>query len=498
MGVFLKADGINKSFGGVQALKNVSFALEPGEVHALIGENGAGKSTLGKIIAGVLRPDSGQIVLDGHETSIQRPTDAQKLGISIIFQELDLFPNLTVAENIAIGNLKLEKSPFVSFRQLALHCRPFLDQVGLDCTADTVLKELSIGQMQLVAIARSLSMDARVIVMDEATSSLTEDAVGNLFDVIGQLKGKGVSIVYVSHKMDEIFRIADRITVLRDGSYIGTRPSREADADELIQMMVGRELSGKGRAEGHATTSRILEIADLSTDRLEEVSFTLHRGEVLGIAGLVGSGRSEIGAALFGLDKISGGTISLKNSPYSPSSPRDAVRKGIGLLPEDRKLMGLIAQMSVKQNMSLASLDGCSSGGWVEEAQESSKYLAAAKQTRLKTAGPDVEVTSLSGGNQQKVLVGRWLMVSPDVYFLDDPTRGVDVGAKEDIYAIIEELAAAGKGILFVSSELPELLRCCDRIMVMHNGRMTGIMDAMSATQEGIMSLAMAMEGAAE
>lgn len=498
MGAFLKADKISKSFGGVRALNEVSFELKPGEVHALVGENGAGKSTLGKVIAGVLSKDSGQIVLDGIKTSFQGPTDAQKLGISIIFQELDLFPNLTLAENIAIGNLNLEKSPIVSFRQLASSCRQFLDQVGLECSADTVLSELSIGQMQLVAIARALSMNARAIVMDEATSSLTEDAVSNLFNLIDQLKEEGVSIVYVSHKMDEIFRIADRITVLRDGSYIGTRPSRETHSDELIQMMVGRELSSKKRSQPHATTDKILEVSDLSTDRLANISFTLNRGEVFGIAGLVGSGRSEIGTALFGLDKIRGGTISLKGATFAPSSPRDAVRKGIGLLPEDRKIMGLIAQMSVKENMSLSSLAGCGSSGWIEDELELSRYEVAAKQTRLKTAGPDVEVTSLSGGNQQKVLVGRWLMVSPDVYFLDDPTRGVDVGAKEDIYTIIEELAASGKGVLLVSSELPELLRCCDRIMVMHNGRATGTMDAGSATQEGIMSLAMAMEDAAE
>lgn len=493
MTAVLTAENIDKHYDGVHALKNVDFKVADREVHALIGENGAGKSTLGKIIAGVVKPDSGRMDIDGKPAPISSPTDAQRLGISIIFQELDLFGNLTVAENIVVGNLRAERGRFVNFRQLDRYCQPYLKQVGLDCPGNTMLGELAIGQMQLVAIARALSMSARLIVMDEPTSSLSDDAVEILFGLIRRLTETDVSVIYVSHKMDEIFRIADRITVLRDGCYIGTRKAGETSIDELIEMMVGRAISdtqrGPRRAETRSATVK-LSVRNLTTPRLRNISFDLCAGQVLGIAGLVGAGRSELGAALFGLDKIISGTIETDGRPINPRSPRIAIDHGIGLLPEDRKLQGLMMKMSAKENTSMAILPALQQIGFISRKDERRRVEKVHRTVSLKAPSPDAAISTLSGGNQQKALLARWLLVNPEVFFLDDPTRGIDVGAKQDIYKIIERLAASGKAVILVSSELPELLRCCDRIMVLHGGENMGILDAAEATQERIMALA--------
>ncbi len=487
----IRARNISKHYDGVHALSDVSVEIAAGEVHALMGENGAGKSTLGKILAGVVRPDGGVLEFDGKPIVITDPMQAQRLGISMIFQELDLFPHLTVAENIAIGNLHVQRGAIVNFRDLNDRVRPLLDQVELRVDPGAILGDLPMGHMQLVAIARALSMQARLIVMDEPTSSLTDDAVANLFNIIRKLRAAGVSIIYVSHKMDEIFRIADRITVLRDGRFIGTRRAAETNVNELIRMMVGREMSGDRRAAAaNRSDTVLLSARDLVTKKLRGITFDLHAGEVLGVAGLVGAGRSELGEALFGIDPILGGTLTVGGEPLRPRSPRHAMRAGIGMLPEDRKLQGLMMQMSVKENASLSTLDRTQTAGFVRRAAELGAVEAVHSRTRVKAASPDVAVSTLSGGNQQKVLLARWLLVDPRIMFLDDPTRGVDIGAKVDIYKIIEELAAAGKGVVFVSSELPELLRCCDRIMVLHDGHLMGILDAGEATQERIMSLA--------
>ncbi|GAK61070.1 ABC transporter related [Candidatus Vecturithrix granuli] len=489
--MLLRAEHIFKHFGGVQALHDVTVAIEAGEVHALLGENGAGKSTLGKILAGVYPPDSGDIYWQGKQIRLHSPTEAQRLGIGIIFQELDLFSNLTVEENIVVRNLHFDETVFDNRKRCEEFCRPFLKKVRLgDIPGNRILGDLSTGEMQLAAIARALSFNAKMIVMDEATSSLTEDAVENLFGLIHDLKKQGVAIIYVSHKMDEIFRIADRVTVLRDGEYVGTRETSNTTIDELIRMMVGRSIDQTQSAASHRTDEEMLQVERLCTRKLREISFSLRRGEVLGIAGLVGAGRTEIGEALYGLDGIRSGKISLKNKPYTPKTPHHAMENGIGLLPEDRKLSGLMSQMGVYENMSLSSLHRYSTAGWIKVKDEFADCDKIAAKTLLKAASPKHPVDSLSGGNQQKVLLGRWLLVDPDVIFLDDPTRGVDVGAKEDIYAMIEKLAASGKGVMMTSSELPELLRCCDRIMVMNEGRCTGIVDARQTTQEEIMALA--------
>jgi len=486
----LQAVGITKHYAGVYALKGASFSLRAGEVHALMGENGAGKSTLARILAGSTRADSGTILLDGTPVAIATPLDAQRLGIGIIYQELDLFPNLTAGENIVIGNLHFPEKRLVNPGRMEDFCRPFLEQVGLRCDLRQAAARLSIGQQQLLAIARALSMDARIILMDEPTSSLFDDAAERLFGLIGALKQRGVSIVYVSHKMDEIFRVCDRATVLRDGETTGTVEMAGTSAGELIRMMVGRQLQISTRTARVAAGETVLTAANLTNAKLKDVSFELRRGEILGIAGLVGSGRSELGAALFGLDPLRSGTVRVQGEPRAPRSPRDAIESGIGLLPEDRRLQGLMLRMSVLENATLAVLPELSTWGFIHLGREFGTLTPVARRLELNCPSTAAPVSHLSGGNQQKVLLARWLLLNPKVLFLDDPTRGIDIGAKQDIYRLIDQLAADGKAIILVSSELPELLRCCDRILVLNEGRVTAHYDAAEATQEMIMSAA--------
>jgi ABC-type sugar transport system ATPase subunit len=458
-------ENVHKTYGGVHALRGASFALAPGEVHALMGENGAGKSTLAKIIAGSVRADAGTISLDGPAV--------------MIYQELDLFPHLTIAENIAIGRP-------IKFSKLNEFAQPFLDQVGLAINPGTMLGSLRAGEKQLVAIARALASNARIILMDEPTSSLFDDAVERLFRLIADLKQRGVAVVYVSHRMDEIFRICDRATVLRDGVTIGTRVISETTPDELIRMMVGREIFLDKAQKKPILPEVLLSVTNLSTKKLQNISFDLRTGEVLGIAGLVGAGRSEIGAALLGLDPRLGGKILLKGREIHPRSPADAIKLGLALLPEDRKREGLMMQMSVAENAQLRPANF----GFIHAAKEERALAPIFRALTLKAASTSVPVSTLSGGNQQKVLLARCLLANPDVLFLDDPTRGIDVGAKQEIYAIVDKLKQQGKGVLLVSSELPELLRCSDRILVMREGHATATIPASEATQERIMKSA--------
>ena len=490
----LRAEAVTKHYDGVFALQGARFSVADGEVHALMGENGAGKSTLAKIIAGAVQADHAETLFRGRKVSISSPLDAQRLGISIIFQELDLFPHLTVAENVAIGNLTIEGSPYVRRQELDSACQPFLDQAGVTNSPGRLLGELPIAQMQLVAIARALSLEAKLILMDEPTSSLSDDAVERLFETIRGLKRRGVSIVLVSHKIKEIFSICDRITVLRDGVTVGTRAVSQTDANELITMMAGRSLKERSRLRHQVSGKVVLSVSHLSTDHIRDISFELRRGEVLGVAGLVGAGRSELGAALFGLSRVRGGEIRLNGRNVKMTSPRAAIKAGLALLPEDRKLQGLMMQMSVMENGTMAVLPRFRSGGMLNRRDQIAAMDGVAKRTALKAASYDIAVSSLSGGNQQKVLLAKWLLADPEVLFLDEPTRGIDVSAKADIYEMIDDVASAGKGIIFVSSELPELLQCCDRIMVLHEGRNTGILEAAGATQEAIMSLATATD----
>jgi ribose transport system ATP-binding protein len=453
--------------------------LAAGEVHALMGENGAGKSTLAKVIAGSVRADAGRIFIEDTAVEIKSPLDAQRLGVGIIYQELDLFPHLSIAENIAIGRP-------VKFAGLHRFAQPFLDQVGLAANPRTMLGSLRAGEMQLVAIARALASNARILIMDEPTSSLFDDAVERLFRLIADLKQRGVAIVYVSHRMDEIFRICDRATVLRDGFTVGTHTISETTRDELIRMMVGRDIESTPRCAAVMGTP-LLSVSNLSTEKLQNISFELRKGEVLGIAGLVGAGRSELGAALFGLDRRLSGTIHLEGREIRPRSPAEAIKLGIALLPEDRKREGLMMQMSVAEN---AALGRFSRLGMIDAAGEAAALDPVFRGLALKAASTSARVGTLSGGNQQKVLLARCLLANPKVLFLDDPTRGIDVGAKQEIYSIIETLKSEGRGVLFVSSELPELLRCADRILVMREGRAVATLDAAEATQERIMKSA--------
>ena len=452
--MLLEAKHVTKHYGGICALNDAHFALLPGEVHALMGENGAGKSTLARILAAVTHPDSANIAIDGRAVSIRHPLDAQRLGIGIIHQELDLFPSLSAAENMTLGNLCYSGGRMETF------CRPWLEQVGLACDPRRPVDSLSIGQRQLLAIARALSMNARILLMDEPTSSLIGDSVERLFSVIAGLKRRGVAVVYVSHKMDEVFRISDRITVLRDGRTIRTLGAASATPAEVIRLMVGRDVGSADRA-GHSSGEVLLPV------RLPGIEFDLHRGEVLGVAGLVGSGRSALGAAL------------VRQYPDR-----------VVLLPEDRRTQGLMPDMSVVENGTLTILTRLQRLGFIRRGAERAAFRRMAHRLRLATGSIDAPVSTLSGGNQQKVLLARWLLRDAPVLFLDDPTRGIDVAAKQDIYYVIDELAAAGKGVILVSSELPELLRCSDRIVVLNNRRLAGVFDAQHATQEQIMGAA--------
>jgi len=458
MAIVLEAEGITKHYGGVYALKGARLEVRAGEVHALMGENGAGKSTLARIIAGSTARDGGTISIDGEPVEISHPLDAQRLGIAIIYQELDLFPSLTVRENLLIGNERF--SPDV------------LTRVGLACDLRQPVSSLPISQRQLLAIARALSRNARILLMDEPTSSLSGDSAERLFALIGELKRSGVAIVYVSHKMDEIFRLADRATVLRDGETIGTVEIASTTADELIRMMVGRELKAAARTR-RAAGEVALRVTALTTRKLKDVSFELRRGEVLGIAGLVGSGRSELGAALYGLDRVTSGAIEARGE--------------VGLVPEDRRGQGLRMQMSVIESGTLGVLGHVSRFGFVNRRRELEALSSVTRRVNLSAPSVDSPVSQLSGGNQQKVLLARWLLVRPGILFLDDPTRGIDVGAKEDVYRMIDELAASGTAVILVSSELPELLRCADRILVLREGRVAAQFLAAEATQEKIM-----------
>ena len=486
----LEVADVQKRFDGVAALRGASLSVRAGEVHALIGENGAGKSTLARIVAGAVKPDRGSFVFDGRRVTIPSPLEAQKLGIAIIHQELDLFPNLSAAENMVIGNPSFPEGMWAGFRSMEVFCRQFLDQVGLACAASGLASSLSMAQRQLLAIARALGMNARLLLMDEPTSSLFDDAVERLFGLIRALRDRGVSVVYVSHKMEEIQRIADRVTVMRDGQTVATRDAASIDATELIRLMVGRDLDPSTALRTLAPGPPVLEVDRLTTGRLHGVSFSLHRGEVLGVAGLVGSGRSELGAALFGLDRILGGAVRLNGTPLGTASPRERMRLGIGLVPEDRRLQGLMMSMSVRENGSLAALERFERLGFLRVAREAAELRDLARQLALTTPSLTTPVSRLSGGNQQKVLLGRWLLLHPEVLFLDDPTRGIDVAAKHDIYRIVAELAESGKAVMLVSSELPELLRCCHRILVLREGRVTAVFDAAEATQEKIMAAA--------
>ena len=490
MSTLLEMKGISKAFNGVPALKNVQFDLRRGEVHALLGENGAGKSTLIKILGGIYSKDAGEISIDGQPVQINSVKDARNNGISIIHQELMLLPQMKIYENVFMGQ-EYKTNGFVKRNEMIEKTREMLRFFSLDLDPKEKLGRLPIAQQQIIEIIRAISFGAKIIVMDEPTSSLSDKEVDFLFSAVRRLKQENVGIIYISHRMSELEEIADRVTVMRDGQYIATDNVGEVTRDELITKMVGRTL-GDYYIHTHTPTDQpVLEVAGYSDgESVFDAGFTLHRGEVLGFAGLVGAGRSELMNCIFGVTKKTSGTLKLNGQPIEISSVKDAMDHDFALVPEDRKLEALYLDQSVKYNMTIEVLDRFLKAGRYNGKAENSIVAEYAEKMSVKMASPLQKIIRLSGGNQQKVIIGRWLATAPKILILDEPTRGVDVGAKVEIYEIIDKLASEGVSIIMISSELPEIIGICDRIMVMAEGRIQGMVSREEATQERIMALA--------
>ncbi|WP_047154654.1 sugar ABC transporter ATP-binding protein [Aneurinibacillus tyrosinisolvens] len=483
---------ISKSFSNVAVLKNVSFSLQEGEIHALMGENGAGKSTLMKILTGIYTSDGGSIAVRGKEVRFSNPKEAEQMGIAVIHQELNIIPQLTVAENMFLGrDLCYGKTGILRTREMKKKTREYLERLGVAIDPDTEAGTLSIGQQQMVEIARALSINAEVLIMDEPTAALTDKEIEALFTVIRGLRAQGVGIVYISHRMEEIFALCDRISVLRDGSFIGTEVIKDTNLERIVRMMVGREIGERFPERITAIGEERLRVENVTEGKvLSGISFTARRGEIVGIAGLMGSGRTEIARLLFGADRKKSGTVLLDGKEMTIHNPSDAIRAGIGFVTEDRKSQGLILGLSVRENMSLANLGSVSRRGIMSAASENRLSSEMMQRLNVKAKDAGQTVKSLSGGNQQKVVIGKWLGIKPKVLILDEPTRGVDIGAKKEIYTIMNQLTADGVTILMISSELPEILGMSDRIIVMHEGKIAAIMDKAQATQESIMHAA--------
>ncbi|MCF0063945.1 sugar ABC transporter ATP-binding protein [Dyadobacter chenwenxiniae] len=495
----LKVSNLSKSFSGVQALENIQFELKRGEVHALMGENGAGKSTFMKILIGLLAPDSGEIVFEGQNLKNSKVSDTLKKGISMIHQEILIIPELTVAQNIFLGRereISARKgwtSGWLNDAAIDKKAASLLEEMGVNIEPKAKMKHLSVAQMQMVEIAKAISNDAKVIIMDEPTSAISDKEVDTLFKIIKDLKAKGVSIIYISHKMDEIFQISDTITVLRDGKCIATKSAADLDKQSLISMMVGREIEHMFPESNREKGELVLSVKGLrKKGRFADISFNVHAGEILGFAGLMGAGRTEIARVIYGLDKQDSGEISIRNKSVINKTPRQAIENGIGYVSEDRKGLGFIPGMSVKDNTTLASMRHHKKGIFINGLTEKASTEQMIADLRIKTADMHQKVTYLSGGNQQKVVIGKVLLAAPEIIILDEPTRGVDVGAKFEIYKLIRSLADKGIAIIMISSELPEILGMSDRIMVISKGKQTAILSREEATQELIMKYAVA------
>ncbi len=492
MGKLLEAKNISKQFPGVKALDSVSIDIERGEVFGLIGENGAGKSTLIKILAGVHPKDSGEIYLEGNKLVINNPEESQEAGISIIYQELNLVPNLSIAENIFLGKEFRRGRMFLNKNKTLNKAEELLKRVGLNVTATTYVSELSISQRQMVEVAKALAMNAKLIIMDEPTSTLTEKETEVLFSIIHELKKQHIGILFVSHKMDEIFLNCDRVHILRDGKDVDTLKISEAERDEIIDMMVGREIGTIFVKDSKPRDKVLLSVSNLRSGHgVEDVSFDVKYGEIVGFAGLVGSGRTETMRTLFGLDKVLGGTITIEGKQVSISSPVDAIKLGFGFVPEDRKEQGLILGMTVKENITLPNIEEYSKYGLVSKRAENNVASHFIESLDIKTPHMNQITAFLSGGNQQKVVLSKWLEIKPRLLILDEPTRGIDVGAKKEIHKIMNDLVTSGVSIIMISSELPEVLSMSDRIVVMHGGVVKGEIPCEGATQEIIMRIAL-------
>jgi len=493
--ILLKIENISKSFPGVKALDRVSFDVLEGEVHAIVGENGAGKSTLMNILSGVYTPDSGKLYFCGKEVQFKDPRHAQETGIAMIHQELSLANHLNVMENIYMGRLTRNRLGFVNYKEVYEKCKNALECLGVtDIDPDTLIEDLSVSQMQMVEIAKALSFKSKLIIMDEPSSSLTRKETEMLFATINSLKQSGVSVLYISHRMEEIFEISDRVTVLRDGMYIKTLNTKDTTAKELVSLMVGREFNKtfqRKTREVQDGEKPILEVQELSFGKkVNNVSFKLYPGEILALTGLVGAGRTELVQTIFGLYRKDSGKILLNGKEIEISSPTEAIKHGLGLIPEGRKTQGLFLGMKVRENITIANLPKLCRSLFIKSKCEQEKAESYVSKLRIKTTDIEQQVRYLSGGNQQKTIIARWLLNSPKVLFLDEPTHGVDVGAKSEIYEIINNLASEGVGIVLISSELPEVLTLADRILIMYNGRINGELSREEADQEIIMEYA--------
>lgn len=492
-------ENINKSFPGVQALKDAYFELRRGEVHALVGENGAGKSTLMKILVGAYKKDSGRIVYKGREVDIPNPRVAQEIGISMVFQELNLMPHLTVAQNIFIGREPRKRSFPIFLDDLEINnkTRALLEMLHVKVDPDVKVSNLTVGKQQMVEIAKALSFNSEVIIFDEPTATLSEAETEELFNVIRKLKSQGIGIIYISHRLEELRKIADRVTVMRDGCYIGTENMDNLPIEKIISMMVGREIYETLREkEVEENAEVVLEVKNLQRGKIfRNVSFKLRKGEILGFAGLVGAGRTEVARAIFGADPYDYGEIYVKGRKVNIKNPSDAIRNGIAYLSEDRKRYGLMPDLDVKTNIILPSMkDFLNALGFVDDKEAEKVSKDYVDKLRIRTPSVKQKVKNLSGGNQQKVVVAKWLLKNCDILIFDEPTRGIDVGAKNEIYKLLNELVKEGKSIIMISSELPEILRMSHRIVVMCEGRITGELTADKATEEEIMKYATMFE----
>ena len=483
--------GIDKSYGSNQVLKQAGFTLESGEVHALMGENGAGKSTLMKILTGVYTKDAGTVLVDGKEVNYKNPQEAEKAGIVFIYQELNVMFDLTVEKNLFMGKEIHGKFGICDKKAMQKKAQEALNILGVNISPKTVMAELSVGQQQMVEICKALMADAKVIIMDEPTAALTQSETVALFKVIESLRKKGVSMVYISHRMEEIFELCDRITVLRDGSYIGVKNNPETNMNEIVKMMIGREIGERYPSRNVKIGKEVLKVKELTRKgTFHDVNFSVRAGEVLGVSGLMGAGRTEIMQAIFGNLSYESGTIEIDGKEVKISNPRQAMEHGIGFITEDRKTEGLMLDKSIRENISLCNLRRISKSSVISREAEKNMVAEAIKDLHIKCFGSYHECNNLSGGNQQKVVLAKWILTNPKILILDEPTRGVDIGAKKEIYSIINKLAAQGVAIIMVSSELPEVLGMSDNIMVVREGEVRGIISYEEANQERVMTLA--------
>ena len=491
--VILEMKGIDKRFSGVHALKSANLELREGEVHALMGENGAGKSTLMKVLCGIHKRNGGEVILFGEPVDFSNIKESQDAGISIIHQELNMMNHLTVAQNIYIGREPMVNGIYIDDKKMEEDAKVLFDRIGIDIDPSVKVGSLTVGRQQMVEIAKAISHDSKILILDEPTAALTQKEVEELFKIMNDLKAKGIGMIYISHRMDEINRISDRITVMRDGEYVGTLNTSETTKDEIVKMMVGRVIYGDQKEKSNVALDApvVLEVKNLNRGKeIKNVSFKLRKGEILGFSGLMGAGRTEVARAIYGADPLESGEIYINGEKVDIKSPANAVEKGICYLSEDRKRYGLLLDKSVAENSVLSSLDDYISMGWINDGKIEEDATKANEKLKTKTPSMKQILRNLSGGNQQKVIIARWLLRDSDIFIFDEPTRGIDIGAKSEMYTLMEELAAQGKSVIMISSELSEIQRLSDRVIVMCEGKITGELDISEATQEKIMAYA--------